>query len=77
MVKRIKIERRHYPQQQFKRTNGLCDLILMIHVNQSKRGLAYVLQNSEISLFLFAVVVSAEDHLLLAKNSCILYGEEN
>jgi hypothetical protein len=31
----------------------------------------------EISLFLFAVVDSADDHLFLAKNSCILYGEEN
>jgi hypothetical protein len=44
----------------------------------TKYPATYVLQYSEISLlFLFAVVVSADDHLFLAKNSCILYGEEN
>jgi hypothetical protein len=43
----------------------------------TKYPATYVLQYSEISLFLFTVVVSADDHLFLAKNSCILYGEEN
>jgi hypothetical protein len=35
----------------------------------------YYIQYSE--LFLFAVVDSADGRLVLAKNSCILYGEEN
>jgi hypothetical protein len=55
----------------------------MIHVIHSsfkvKRGPTYyVLQyDTPQFLFLFALVVSADDHLFLAKNSCILYGEEN